>query len=97
MFGANTSGPLMMIRALGIDPDALVKKGDELAATIKFASQETIKKVTAMEERQKRMEAMLICLVQQNAAMQGNVLPAADAVATISPDWVSECGVMKGE
>jgi len=64
---------------MGINPEELIQKGEELSNVIKFAAHETLKKVAGIEERQIRIEQMLILLVNQNAAVHSAVIPAGDS------------------
>lgn len=81
MFGQTPmSGPAMMIRALGIDPEMLMQKGAELETKFNNVVQKILAETSEMKERQKRIESMLVCLVNQNAAMQGDVVPAGEVI-----------------
>jgi hypothetical protein len=89
------SGVAMMLKAMGIDPAALIAKGAELEAMGKVLAAELLAKVTVMEARLTAIEATLESRVStlEQLLQQINVAVAAN-INVISRIESSQAGTV---
>lgn len=79
MFGNNPSGPSILLRSLGIDPEELLKKGNELESLAKQALIDGRREIREIREQMNRIEFLLTVSVNQSAQLNGSVVPAGDS------------------
>lgn len=78
------TGFTMMLKAMGVDPQMIAAKGEELEQFAKAFALTVQKQMAEYDARLSRIENMLVLLVGKVDAQQGTILPAGDTSTAVA-------------